>query len=133
MNRESALKLILRLIGTSSLFALIFVAAPHRWMDSIHNAMGLGPFPNTPVVNYLARSTSALYAMLGGLFWVVSFDIAGHRRVLNYLGVAMVAFGVALFLIDWVEGLPRFWALWEGPFVTVLGLSIRFLSRSSDR
>jgi hypothetical protein len=28
-----------------------------------------------PVVGSLARSTSAFYAMLGGLFWIISFDL----------------------------------------------------------
>ena len=36
-------------------------------MAACHEAMGLGPFPDAPIVEYLARSVSAYYAMLGGL------------------------------------------------------------------
>jgi hypothetical protein len=129
VTSEQTLKLILRLMGTSSLFALIFVAAPYTWMDSIHSTLGMGQLPDTPVVGYLARSTSALYAILGGLLWVVSFDLGRHRSVLVYLGVAVTSFGVALLVVDWSEGMPSFWTVWEGPFVMAFGLAMLFLSR----
>ncbi len=120
---------ILRFFGTTSLLALIFVAAPHSWMTAIHAGLGLGELPSTPIVWYLARSTSAFYALLGGLFWLTSFDPPRHRAVLVYLGSALALFGVALLVIDWFEGLPLVWALWEGPLVIALGLTIRSLSR----
>jgi hypothetical protein len=41
---------LLRLFGVSSLFALIFVAAPHSWMREIHEMAELGVMPDTPVV-----------------------------------------------------------------------------------
>ena len=110
--------------------ALVFVAAPHDWMISIHAWLGMGALPDTPVVWYLARSTSAFYALLGGLFWVVSFDLEQHRQVLIYLGVAATLLGVSLTIIDWAEGLPVFWKVWEGPFVIVTGLAVWLLSRA---
>ena len=128
VTSEQTLKFILRLIGSSSLFALIFVAAPYRWMDSIHSTLGMGQLPDTPVVGYLARSTSAFYALLGGLFWVISFDLDRHRRVLIYLGAAITSFGVVLLVVDWVGGMPFFWTIWEGPFVIVFGIVILSLS-----
>jgi hypothetical protein len=129
MSSEPALKLILRLLGSSSLFALIFVAAPYAWMDSIHSSLGMGQLPDEPVVGYLARSTSALYALLGGLLWVVSFDLRRHRQVLIYLGAAVTAFGAVLLVVDWWEGMPLSWTIWEGPFTFACGLAVLFLSR----
>ena len=126
---DPALRFLLRFFGTSSLLALIFVAAPSAWMDTIHANLGMGRLPDAPVVGYLARSTSAFYAFLGGLLWVVSFDLPRYRRVTNYLGIAIAAMGVALTLIDWFEGMPFFWKIWEGPFVTLLGLAITLLNR----
>ncbi len=116
-------------MGSSSLLALIFVAAPYGWMNEIHSMLGMGHLPDAPVVGYLARSTSAFYALLGGLLWVLSFDLVRYRAVLVYLGVAISVFGVALFVVDWSEGMPRFWTVWEGPFVLVFGLVILFLTR----
>ncbi|MCG8606650.1 hypothetical protein MJD09_16905 [bacterium] len=127
---ELMLKVLLRLIGTSSLFALIFVAAPYSWMNNIHAWLGMGSLPKEPIVGYLARSTSAFYAILGGLFWVVSFDLPRHLTVLTYLGVAFILFGATLFAVDWSEGMPLFWTVWEGPFVVVFGLGFLLLVRS---
>lgn len=126
---HGALRTILRLIGSSSLFAVIFVLAPSSWISSIHTQIGMGEFPDVPVAWYLARSTSALYALLGGLFWVVSFDLVRHRRVLQYLGAAIIPFGLTLLVVDWQEALPVFWKVWEGPFMIVFGVALFALSR----
>lgn len=126
---DTWLRIVLRLMGTSSLTALVFVAAPHAWMTSIHAQLGLGAMPDTPVVWYLARSTSAFYALLGGLFWLVSFDLKRHRAVLAYLGGALALFGVALFAVDLLEGLPAYWTWWEGPFVLTFGCTLAWLNR----
>ena len=123
------LRSTLRLFGSSSLFALIFVAAPHAWMNEIHAALGLGELPATPIVGYLARSTSAFYALVGGLFWVISFDLRRYRGVVIYLGAAIIVLGAALTIIDWSEGLPLWWQLWEGPIVVGLGLALSVLGR----
>ena len=132
MKSGQTLVWILRIMGSSSLLALIFVAVPHAWMDSIHSALGMGPLPAEPVVGYLARSTSAMYALLGGLLWVVSFDLRRYRRILIYLGAAITSFGVMLLVVDWSEGMPLFWTVWEGPFVAVFGLVILFLIRKQQ-
>jgi len=127
------LKILLRLIGAASLTALVFVVAPHEWMRSIHAWLGMGELPEAPVVWYLARSTSAFYALTGGLFWLVSFDLQRHRLVVIYLGTAVALLGIALTIIDWLEGLPLFWRIWEGPFVTAFGLAVLMLSRALPR
>lgn len=126
------LTVILRIMGTSSLTALLFVAASHDWMASIHADLGLGPMPESPVVWYLARSTSAFYAIVGGLFWVVSFDLKRHRKVLSYIGIVIPLFGATLFAIDYLEGLPPFWTYWEGPFVLAVGMAMLSLNRSGQ-
>jgi len=126
---ERWLKWFLRIMGTSALTALVFVAAPYSWMDAIHQWLGLGKMPSEPVVGYLARSTSAFYALQGGLAWVVSFDLRRHRPVLVYLGAATVVFGLALLVVGWAVGLPRWWWLWEGPGDALLGLFIFVCAR----
>ena len=132
-NHERFLQLFLRIIGTTSLTAAFFVFVPGAWMDAIHQQLGLGELPDAPIVGYLARSTSAFYAMLGGLLWVMSFDLRRHRVVLRYLGFALILFGLALFVIDWQAGLPLWWRFWEGPIVCVFGIVIlRLSSRLAD-
>ena len=121
---ERWLKWFLRIMGTSALTALVFVAAPYSWMDAIHQWLGLGKMPSEPVVGYLARSTSAFYALQGGLAWVISSDLRRFRPVLIYQGVATVVFGLALGIVDRAEGLPRWWWLGEGVGDALLGLFI---------
>ena len=127
-NHEYFLRLFLRIIGSTSLLAVFAVVMPYSWMNAIHQWLGLGQLPAEPIVGYLARSTSAFYAFLGGLLWTLSFDPRRHRFVLCYRGVAFICFGLTLFGIDWLEGLPRFWRLGEGPFVTAFGIVILRLS-----
>jgi hypothetical protein len=98
-------------------------------MAAVHEGLGMGELPSQPVVAYLARSTSAFYAVLGGLFWVVSCDLPRHRQVLRYLGAATVLVGSMLLAVDLVEGMPLWWSLSEGPFNIVFGVVILLLSR----
>lgn len=128
MSASGTLTILLRVMGTSSLLGAIFVFVPHATMDSIHRSLGLGPMPDAPIVGYLARSTSAFYALLGGLLWVVSFDLQRHRAVLVYLSIAIVLFGATLLGIDVTHGLPRWWTVWEGPFVVAFGAVLGWLT-----
>ena len=130
---ERWLRLILRIFGTSALAALMFVVAPYSWMDAIHQWLGLGRLPSEPIVGYLARSTSAFYAMHGGLCWVISFDLRRHRTVLLYIGAVTVIFGLALWVAGWAVGLPRWWWLWEGPLDILLGLFLFDCARRIPR
>ncbi len=127
---ERFLRIMLRAIGSVSLLALPFVAVPYSWMNAIHAALGMGALPSEPVVGYLARSTSAFYALLGGLLWVVSFDLRRYRPVLCYLSVAVFLLGVLLLIVDWMEGMPLFWRLGEGPFVIAMGIGLSIMSRA---
>lgn len=127
------MQLFLRIGGTSMLLALVFVVAPRAWMEEIHTALGLGVFPDTPIVWYLARSTSAFYAMMGGLYWLASFDMGRQRLLLLFLGWWTVVLGVMLCGIDLWVGLPLSWTLSEGPVVILMGLALLYLiSRTAD-
>ena len=126
-KQERGLRIILRLLGTAAGLAVFAVVMPRAWMDGIHQWLGLGKLPEAPIVGYLARSTSAFYALLGGLLWVISFDLRRHRAVLCYLGVAVMVFGLTIYVVDWLEGLPGFWTFWEGPIDFLYGLAILWL------
>ena len=118
------LRWFLRALGTVSLLAVGAVVMPTSWMDAVHKALGMGPLPAEPIVGYLARSTSAFYAMFGGLLWVLSLDLRRYRPALCYVGAATAVFGLALFGVDMLEGMPPAWRLSEGPFVAALGIVI---------
>ncbi len=127
-GQERFLRLFLRIIGTAALFAVVAVVIPYSWMNAIHQWLGMGQLPPEPIVGYLARSTSAFYALLGGLLWVVSWNPRRHRLVLCYLGAAITLFGLILFAIDLLEGMPLYWSLCEGPIDIGFGIVILYLS-----
>ena len=127
-KQERFLKLLLRIIGSVALVAIVAVFMPYSWMNAVHRWLGMGELSDQPIVGYLARSTSAFYALLGGLFWVVSFDLHRHKVVLCYLGIVVVIFGAALFVIDLLEGMPLYWSFTEGPFNVGFGIVILVLS-----
>ncbi|MHC4557482.1 MAG: hypothetical protein ACYTFW_07700 [Planctomycetota bacterium] len=127
-KQDRFFKLFLRILGTAALLAVVAVVMPYSWMNAIHQWLGMGQLPPEPIVGYLARSTSAFYALLGGLLWVVSWDLHRHKLVLCYLGAGIILFGMILFAVDLLEGLPLYWSLFEGPINTVFGVVILALS-----
>ena len=124
--------LLLRLIGTTSALATFAVILPYDWMNRIHAWAGMGDLPSDPIVGYLARSLSAFYAFYGALLWYLSFYPVTHRAILRFVGFATTAFGVILLVVDWTEGMPFYWALFEGPIAIVYGFLLLYLTRSGD-
>ena len=112
---------LLRVGGCAMLLATLAIGLPTRWMASIHQWLGLGTFPASPIVEYLTRSISALYAIHGGLLLLVSSDIRRFAPVVRYLGVTTSLFGISLLAIDVYAGLPVSWVLFEGPPIILMG------------
>ena len=81
MTKTKLLTLLLRVVGITSLFALLAVVMPMPWMEAAHQWLGLGEMPRGNVVEYLARSLSAFYALFGFLCLVLATDIERYRRV----------------------------------------------------
>lgn len=130
MTRNSFLTLYLRLVGTVAGLAAICAVMPLSWMDTIHRAIGMGALPDQPIVEYLARSTSALYALLGALFWMLSFDLVRYHLLVRRLGMAVIALGILLLGVDIMAGMPWFWQAIEGPANIVLGAIILWAARN---
>lgn len=125
--KQSALIVLLRFFGCTSLLAIYAVVQPFPWMAATHEALGLGELPDAPIVSYLARSLSLFYALVGATLLVLSTDVERYRPVLVVVTRGLVLVGVALFFVDLNAGLPPYWTWWEGPFVTALGLVMTWL------
>jgi hypothetical protein len=85
------------------------------------------------VVEYLARSASALYALCGGLFLVLASDLDRYRPVVRFLGVAFTLLAPVFLFIDLAAGLPWWWTAAEGPPGLVVGPLVHLLARPSRR
>jgi len=127
-SSERALQILLRIGGVTMLLAFFTIFLPVRWMAVTHEWLGLGEFPESPLVDYLTRSVSLLYASNGGLLLVASFDVRRYRPVLVYLGIATAVGGLILLRFDLRAGLPAYWTLWEGPSVAVIGCLMVWLA-----
>ena len=96
MKPDRVLVILLRILGVGALFALVAVFMPVSWMTATHRWLGLGEMPNAPVVEYLARSLSAFYALMGALCLVVAADLERYRPLVRFLGVAFALMSLVL-------------------------------------
>jgi hypothetical protein len=130
LSKEKMLIYLLRITGIIMIIALFFVVCPTRWIDSSHQWLGLGPLPTGPIVGYLARTESALYAFLGMVLLFVSFDIPRYNPLIRLMAWTTIPLSLGVTWLDFKLGLPLFWTLGEGPATLLLGTIILFLIRS---
>jgi hypothetical protein len=126
---ERPLKLLLRIVGVTTLLALPAVFMPVSWMASTHQWLGLGEFPTAPIVQNLARSVSAFYAVFGAVCLVVAADLERYRPLVRFLGAVVALFGVVLIGIDLTAGMPMWWTVSEGGPTLVFGVLMSILAR----
>jgi hypothetical protein len=130
---DKALVILLRFVGVPALFALVAVFMPESWMAATHRWLGLGEMPTAPVVEYLARSLSAFYALVGALCLVVAADLERYRPLVRFLGVAFALMSVALRGVDLAAGMPWWWSASEGPGGVVFGALMFVLARPNHK
>ncbi len=128
-NPERILKLILQINGAVMATALVAVFMSHDQMAAIHQWLGLGKFPEGIIVDYLARSLSAFYAIMGVLYIVLARDIRAYATIITFVAWASICFGVATIIIDLQLGFPAWWTWGEGPFIIVYGAVVLWLQR----
>lgn len=128
---ETILVVVLRAAAVLLLSALVPAVMPFAWMDAIHRLLGMGELPRGPIMDYLTRSLSAIYALHGGLVLFVSWDVRRHLPVIRCLAVLGILFGAGIFVLDLLAGMPPWWTICEGPFILVLsGLLLGLVGRT---
>jgi hypothetical protein len=90
----------------------------------------LGELPAAPVVEYLARSRSAFYALFGAHCLVVAADLGRYRPLVRFLGAAFALLSLILLGVNLAAGMPWWWSAAEGPGGMVFGVLIFFLART---
>jgi hypothetical protein len=130
IDRRLALVWLLRVFGGMTVLALPTVFLPVSWMAEIHAWLGLGTFPESTVTDYMARSLSLLYGLVGVLILLFASDVERYRPLIAYMGWGSTAAGIVLLGIGLHAGLPWWWTWHEGPSSTAFGLVILWLLRS---
>jgi hypothetical protein len=126
---ERRLTWLLRVAAGLLLLAGPFAFMPHAWMSAVHEWLGLGTLPELPIIGYLTRSVSALYAFYGLITLWISADVRRYGPLIDLLGLGNILFGGFMLLLDRVVTMPRFWVLIEGPFIITFGAAILLLRR----
>lgn len=121
---------LLRVAGIITCTAFLAMFLPVEWMAATHRWLGLGDYPEAPVVEYLARSISALYGFHGVLLLIVSTNPIRYRALVWFVAAMNVAFGLMVLAIDWKAGMPWAWTLLEGPPIVAFGTVIALLNRA---
>jgi hypothetical protein len=132
-DRHRRLALILRILGALDLFALVAALAPRPWIVFAHECCGMGSLPDGPVVGYLFRSASLLYAMHGAMLLLVAGDVVRYWPLIRFLAVLAVVHGIILIGIDAAELLPGWWRWAEGPGFAATGIIVLWLQGRGAR
>lgn len=128
-DSKQRLAFALRAIGCLDLCALVAVVMPAEWIEIAHDALGMGTFPAAPVAAYLARTTSALYALHGATLVFVSFDVDRYANLIRFLARATCVLGGVVLAIDLPLALPDWWRYSEGPCIAAAGMIVLVLLR----
>lgn len=128
-QNQRALAIVLRVFGGLDALAILAVLMPTEWMAKVHAWLGLGPLPREPIVGYLTRSASALYALHGAMILFLSFDTRRYDRLITFLAVAALVHGTVMLGIDLAVGMPLLWTLGEGPAFAATGAIVLVIQR----
>ena len=123
----------LAVFGLLDLSALAAVFFPWTWMNAVHQMCGLGDLPRTPIVGYLARTASLLYALHGAMILFAACDVRRYWPLVRFLGTAALVHGALLVLIDVREAMPGWWQAVEGFCIAATGAVVLVLQARADR
>ncbi len=106
---QSLLRIVLIVIGLLTLgFALVGVFVPWHnivvWMSTWN--ITLPAVPDSPIVVYMFRSMSVVYAWAGVLFLLASADPTKYVVLIRILAWALVSVGLACILVAVKLALP---------------------------
>ena len=126
---EKILKWLLVILGCLAATAVVPMVMPFVWMQGVNDALGLAPLADTPLTQYLARSLSGVYALLGIMTIYIGLDVRRYQRLIVVIGWLTCLLGVALTVIDFALGMPASWSWGEGPPTVLCGWAMVWLAR----
>lgn len=126
---EKVLAWLLGINGGLALLAVFAVVMPTDWMEAGARWAGLDVFPRSTLSEYLLRSVSALYALIGALVLHLAFHARRYLDLIAFIGWLTVVLGAALTAIDFAVGMPASWSWGEGPPTIVVGAAFVWLAR----
>jgi hypothetical protein len=135
MSNERAewyLKLLLRAFGGTSALAIFAFVMPWSWMGVVHEWLGMGTLPNKPVVEYLARATSALCAFYGGLLLLLATNVRQYGRVITFQAIAMMVISAVGACLGLRAGMPAWWMIGDASTCWICCGAMLWLQKRMD-
>jgi hypothetical protein len=129
---ERSLVFLLRLGAAILSLAALTAVMPFSWMAAVHEWFGLGTLPDLPIVGYLTRSLSALYAYHGVLTFFLSLDVRRYGPLIDCNAICLFAFGVFVLILDVTLGMPQLWIVSEGPLLLAFAGAVLWLRRKAS-
>ena len=128
-RRLAFVRSLLRAFGAVDCLALVAVLMPRAFIETVSLRLGFAPFPPGPLAEYLARSTSLLYALHGALLLYVAGDVLRYWRLIRCLGALAMIHGALTLFLDIRLGMPSWWSALEGPTFAASGFALWTLTR----
>lgn len=124
MKKIDLLKWLLRAHALMLLLAIAPIFFPYSLMNSIHEMLGLGELPFTPITEYLTRSLSLVYALHGAVCLVITFDMNKYLPLMKTIAGFHFLFGLFSTGIDLHSKLPSYWVVGEGPMISIFAIFV---------
>ncbi len=134
MTADRLLLWLVRLNAVILLCALPCALLPFAWMDAIHRDwLGLGSLPELPIIQYMTRSLSLVYAGHGFVALAIALDWTRYRTLVPLLAWLHIGFGLAMVAVDQEAGLAWWWVAVEGPSLIAIGIILLWLYWRAQR
>ena len=87
---------------------------------------------DAPLVQYMTRSMSLLYAVMGASYWFMSCDVQRYLPLLRFTIPCTLAFDVAVIALDvWIP-MPITWIVGESIVIVAWTVALWWLVRRVD-
>jgi len=130
-RKENLAAWLLRLDSVAHILAAVVVFLPQETIAQLHERLGLGVFPDSPIAWYLARGLSAYYAMHGTFVLILSFHIRRYLRLVRLLVRLFAAYGLLMVFVDLQAAMPTWWVIAEPAFILVFSATVLMLLADS--
>jgi hypothetical protein len=130
---EYGLKVLLWVFGGVSVIATFPFVMPWSWMGVVHEWLGMGALPDKPVVEYLARSTSAMCALYGGVLLILATDVRRYAAVIRFQAIAIMALSAVGAVLGLKGGMPAWWMIGDAGSVWLFSGTMLVLQRNIAR
>ena len=91
------------------MLALVAFVMPTQWMADIHRGLGMGPFPESPILDYLARYASSFSVFYGAISLLSATDVHRYARLITLLAVFTLFASAGSAFFGWRAGMPAWW------------------------